>query len=225
MKDSSLPLRAYLHRLSDYRGRLIYGGLLAFARTLLLLPIPLLVGLAIDGAIPDRDTAQLLLFGFGILGLTVVSALVQIWARYVMAATTKSVLAEPRSEAIDRLLDVSRDFYSTTDIGSLHDQVVTETGRIESGTRTLLDQYMPGVVLVVGISAVLISMNPLLAVITLLFGPFVYAVNRLIECNLGFVVKVAQQYRTFVARSNAVVVISTALSVVTLSVLLALLVE
>ena len=180
MSVSTPVLGAYVRRLSAYRGRLVYGGMLALVRALLLVPIPLLVGFAIDRAIPDRDTTQLLLFGFGILGLTVLSAVVQIWARYVMASTTKSVLAEIRSEAIDRLLGVSRDFYSTTDIGSLHDQVVTETGRIESGTRTLLDQYLPGVVLVVGISAVLISMNPLLALVTLLFGPLVYAVNRLI---------------------------------------------
>jgi len=54
--------------------------------------------------------------------------------------------------------------------------------------------------------------------------PAVAVIQAALPCGVPVFV-LAQQYRTFVARSNAVVVISTALSVVTLSVLLALLVE
>lgn len=53
--------------------------------------------------------------------------------------------------------------------------------------------------------------------------PAVAVIQAALPCGVPVFV-LAQQYQTFVARANAVVVISTALSVVTLSVLLALLV-
>ncbi len=174
------PYRAYASYFRNARSRILASAGLSLLRAALLAPLPILVGRAIDDAIPDAQIGDLLLIGGGILLLTALSAGAQVAAKAVGATTTKTAVANLRMAAIDRLLRISRREYSTADSGTLHDQVINETKRIEDGTSAVLDDFMPGVIVILAISVVLMQMNLLLTMITIAFGPLIFASSKLL---------------------------------------------
>ena len=80
MRRRSLPpgLRRYIGYFRTSRGRVIAGIALGLIRALSVLPIPLLVGRAIDTAIPDGDSELLVRYGLAIAGLTLFGAALSI---------------------------------------------------------------------------------------------------------------------------------------------------
>jgi ABC-type bacteriocin/lantibiotic exporter with double-glycine peptidase domain len=97
---------------------------------------------------------------------------------------------------------VSRRFVTSKEPSVLHDQIVQESTRIGRGTLAVLDTYLPGFVLVAGIGSVLVAMNPLLALITLGFGPAIMISGRYIGRALG--TRVRRQHETFERFSRTV---------------------
>ena len=176
MNRAALKYYASFYR--STRSTLAGGIVLSLLRAILLLPLPILVGLAIDRAIPDGDVALLIGFGVVILALTAASAGVSIAARAVTVSATKQALARFRVAVVDKLLRMSRRDYSKADIGTLHDHVVHETERVEGATGALFEEFLPGAVLVVGITLVLASLNLPLTVVTMAFAPVIYLTSK-----------------------------------------------
>ncbi len=177
------------------RSRLIGGIVLSLLNALTLIPIPILVGEAIDQAIPAKDVNRLLMIGLTILALTLVGAALSLWGGYVTASVVRDAIKRLRQDAVEKLFLVSRRFVTSQEPSVLHDQIVQESGRIDRGTKAVLDTYLPGFVIVVGIGIVLVRMNPVLAAITLGFGPAIMISGRL----LGRVLRkrVRHQHRMF----------------------------
>ncbi|MFQ5554517.1 MAG: ABC transporter ATP-binding protein [Acidimicrobiia bacterium] len=173
-------LRYYLTFYRHTKGRVALSIGLYLVRASVLLPLPVLVGLAIDDAIPERNVGRLVAIGLGILALTGASAGLSIAARAVTVSVTQGALARLRRAAIDKLLTVSRRYYTTTDSSALHDQVVHETERVEQMTSAVFGDFVPGVVLIVGLTVVLARMNITLTAVTMAFGPVIYMTSRLI---------------------------------------------
>jgi ATP-binding cassette subfamily B protein len=171
-------LRYYLSFYRESRSTLVFGTLLSLLRAILLLPLPILVGLAIDRAIPEDDIATLVGFGAMILALTAASAGVSIAARTVTVSATKQALAGFRVALVEKLLRMSRKDYSKVDIGTLHDHVVHETERVENATGALFEEFLPGAVLIVGITLVLARLNLALTIVTMAFAPIIYFTSK-----------------------------------------------
>ena len=170
--------RYYASFYRDDRATLAFGTFLSLLRALLLLPLPILVGLAIDSAIPDGNIGALVGLGVVILALTASSAGVSIAARSVTVSATKRALAKFRVAVVDKLLKMSRRDYSNADIGTLHDHVVHETERVENATGAVFEEFLPGAVLVVGITVVLATLNLPLTIVTMAFAPIIYFTSR-----------------------------------------------
>jgi ABC-type multidrug transport system fused ATPase/permease subunit len=151
--------------------------------------------MAIDDAIPAGDVRQLLLIGMAILGLTLVGAALSLGGGYVTASVVRDAIKRLRRDAVEKLFLVSRTFVTSQEPSVLHDQIVQESERIDRGTKAVFDTYLPGFVIVVGIGAVLVEMNPVLAAVTLGFGPAIMISGRL----LGRVLRkrVRHQHRMF----------------------------
>ena len=176
MNRAALKYYASFYR--STRSTLVGGIILSLLRAILLLPLPILVGLAIDRAIPDGDVTLLIGLGVVILALTAASAGVSVAARAVTVSATKQALASFRVAVVDKLLRMSRRDYSKADIGTLHDHVVHETERVEGATGALFEEFLPGAVLVVGITLVLASLNLPLTVVTMAFAPVIYLTSK-----------------------------------------------
>ncbi|MDF1594861.1 MAG: ABC transporter ATP-binding protein [Acidimicrobiia bacterium] len=187
--------KRYIGLYRSSRGRLLGGVLLSILNALTLIPIPILVRIAIDEAIPARDIDRLLTIGAMILGLTLLGAALSLGGGYVTASVVRDAIKRLRQDAVEKLFLVSRRFVTSQEPSVLHDQIVQESERIDRGTKAVFDTYLPGFVIVVGIGAVLIEMNPVLAAITLGFGPAIMLTGRL----LGRILRqrVRHQHRMF----------------------------
>lgn len=173
-------VRYYLRFYQADKGRLGAGIGLSLLQSFLLLPVPILVGIAIDQAIPDASTSRLVILGVVIVLMTVLSALVSIWASAVTAAVSADAVAGLRTSAVERLMKMSRKSYSTSNPGSVHDQVVHESERVEEMAGAALSQFLPGIVLIVGLAAVLASLNLKITFVTFGFAPVIYIASRVL---------------------------------------------
>lgn len=173
-------VRYYLGFYRAEKGRLAIGLALSLLQSFLLLPVPVLVGIAIDQAIPDRSTSDLVILGAVIVLMTVLSAMVSVWASAVTAAVSADAVAGLRTSAIERLMKMSRKSYSTSNPGSVHDQVVHESERVEEMAGAVLSQFIPGIVLIVGLAAVLASLNLRITFVTFGFAPVIYIASRVL---------------------------------------------
>ncbi|MCP4303681.1 MAG: ABC transporter ATP-binding protein [bacterium] len=178
-----MNVTAVLHYSRFYRshkGRLALGMTLSLLQSFLLLPVPILVGVAIDQSIPDGSTRSLVLLGTVIVLLTALSALVSVWASAVTSGVSTDAVAGLRSSSIERLMGMSRKAYSTSNPGSVHDQVVHESERVQDMASAVLDQFLPGTVLIIGLAAVLASLNLQIMFVTFAFAPVIYLASRLL---------------------------------------------
>jgi ATP-binding cassette, subfamily B, bacterial len=194
--------RTYLARLRPFRVHV--GGTIALSivQAALLLPIPLLLGKAIDGALPDEDTGQMVLIAAVMAGLSVVSVIASICARIIVLRVTMEVARRLRHDVAARLLELPRSHYDTSTATDLHDTVVNDTHRVQIMTSVIVTQLLPSAILSIGISAVLLSLNWQLALVTLGFTPAVFATGRALH---GRVQRAADEYhpafRAFSARA------------------------
>jgi len=195
-------LPRYLRYYRTSRGRVGLGVFLGLVRAGLVIPVPLLVGSAIDRAIPNGETGTLIAYGAAILALTLTGAAVSIAGRYVTVTAIRRATRLLREDAIRKLFTVSRRFYTSTEPSVLHDQIVNESGRVNAGTSAVLQDYVPGVVFILGLGGVLVSMNGTLALITLAFGPVIILTGRVIGKLLR--IRVRRQHRTFERFSRGV---------------------
>lgn len=185
------------------RARLVLGAGLSFVRALTLLPIPLLVAVAIDDSIAQSNISQLVLIGFVILGLTVLSAVIGIASRRVLARVTMQAQARLRETAVAALLRMSRSTYSKADDGVLHDHVLQETKRVEQGTSAIFDHFLPGTVLIIGITFILIRMNIILTAVTLMFVPIIYFATRWLGKHVD--ARIERDNRSFERFSHSII--------------------
>ena len=189
-----------------YRGsqaRLAFGAGLSFLRALALLPIPLLVAVAIDGAIAGSNIPELVAIGVVILGLTVMSAALGIASRRVLAKATMRAQARLRESAVAALLRMSRRTYSSADDGVLHDHVLQETKRVEKGTSAIVDDFLPGAVLIVGVTIVLVGMNVILTAVTLVFVPIIFLTTRWLGRHVD--ARIERDNRSFERFSHSII--------------------
>lgn len=161
--------RQYARLYRGSYGLLAAAVVVSLARVLALVPLPFLVGRAFEYASPGARVTPLVLLGAAILLLQVASGAATMWTRYVILRITKHVVRRLRDEAVATLFRLPRAFYDRADLSRLHDVVVHESERVDIMSNAILGEFLPGVVLVAGISAALIVLNWTLFAITFVF--------------------------------------------------------
>ncbi len=188
-------IRRYARYYRSSRNRLALGLFLSLLQALALVPVPILVRVAIDEAIPSKDVGRLVGLGFVILALATAGAAISLAAGYMTATAVRAAVRRLRADAVTKLFAVSRRFITAAEPSVLHDQIVQETARVSAGTSAVLGNFLPGVVLVAGIGAVLVAMNPTLALVTLAFGPLIFFAGRLLGREVQ--ARVERQHHAF----------------------------
>ncbi len=173
--------RAFMRRFKPFRGAMILATVLAALQALLLLPIPLLLGQAIDGALPDEDSRQMVLIASVMVVLAVLSVGVQIVARKIDLRVTLEVIRRLRGDVYARLLQLPKSAYDNTPVGHLHDTVVQDALRVQTMTSVVVTTMVPNVILTSGIAVVLVLLNWKLALVTLAFAPVLFVAGRMLN--------------------------------------------
>jgi ABC-type multidrug transport system fused ATPase/permease subunit len=170
--------RAHVARFRDVRGLAALGTLVSVVHTLLLIPIPVLVAVAIDDALEQDDTGLLLVAAAAILGLTLVGAGIGYLGKRITLAATKRVTVRLRMDLLERLYGSSRQYALTHDVTDFHDRATTQVDRADQAVGLLLTGFIPNIALSIGMLALLVTIDPVLTVVTLALGGGYIVVNR-----------------------------------------------
>jgi ABC-type multidrug transport system fused ATPase/permease subunit len=159
----ALRLLAYLR---PYRQRMIAAILLILASSALTLAAPYLVKLAIDQPIAQRDLAGLsqtaLLLAAVFVGIFATSALLQ----YLLSWVGQQLLRTLRDQLFRHLQALSLAYHDTHIVGVTISRVINDVAVINDLLSQGLVTLIGDVAVLVGIIAVMLSMNARLALIT-----------------------------------------------------------
>ena len=162
-----------------YRFQLLSGFLLTLASTAAtLVPPYLTIPLMDEVLIPFQNGQQIetwkvaAILG-GLLGAAVLGWALN-WARtYLLALVSERIGADLRTATFDHLLDLSLDYFGAKRTGDLMSRIGSETDRICVFLSLHALDFATDVLMIAMTAAILLSINPWLALVTLLPLPFI----------------------------------------------------
>jgi ATP-binding cassette subfamily B protein len=181
--ENQAPSPAALFRLwrfaKPYKGQLILGFLLTLASTAATLVPPYLTLPLMDNVlIPYQNGAPIntplvTLYLSGLFGSALAAWLLG-WARtYILALVSERIGADLRTTAYEHLLRLSLEYFGGKRTGDLMTRIGSETDRICVFLSLHLLDFFTDVLMIVMTAVILVSINPWLALVTLLPLPFI----------------------------------------------------
>ncbi len=173
-----------------YRGQLLLGFLLTLAATAATLVPPYLTMPLMDrvlipyqnGVPIDRDLVLMLLAG--LLGAALLAWGLG-WARtYILALVSERIGADLRSTTYEHLMRLSLEYFGGKRTGDLMARIGSETDRICLFLSLHLLDFATDVLMIVMTAVILVSINPWLALVTLLPLPFIVWLIQMVRDRL-----------------------------------------
>lgn len=162
-----------------YRWRLLAGFLLSLGSTAATLVPPYLTMPLMDKVlIPFQngqpiDRGLVMLYLSGLLGAALV-AWVLGWARsYILALVSERIGADLRTTTYEHLLKLSQEYFGGKRTGDLMARIGSETDRINIFISLHFLDFVTDVLMIVMTSVILVSINPWLALVTLIPLPII----------------------------------------------------
>jgi ABC-type bacteriocin/lantibiotic exporter with double-glycine peptidase domain len=163
--------------------------LLILIQTATLPPIVVLVQHLFDYSLPRENSRELAFYLAAILVLFTASSLATIANRHVTLSFVKSGIRALRSDLVSRALSRDRRYYSDEDLDRVHARIVQDSERLDCMASALLTQFIPGALVVLGLSGFLAYLNPTLFAVTAVTMGAGFFVGR----HLGSTVKTRVQ--------------------------------
>ncbi|MGE0305735.1 MAG: ABC transporter ATP-binding protein, partial [Acidimicrobiia bacterium] len=164
---------------------LALGISLAVAQSLSLLPVPLLVGRAIDEVSNGGSTKKLFTLTVLMVVLTAANAVLMVLSQLVVFRATKAATEKLRLELVDKIYRLGLPQVREIDDAVLHDRLVSETGKVDTMASVASTILLPGCILVVGIGAVLIAQSWELGLVIVSLGPLMAVLTRFTRSSMG----------------------------------------
>ncbi|HZT06018.1 MAG TPA: ABC transporter ATP-binding protein [Chloroflexota bacterium] len=140
---------------------------------------PLLMKAIIDDALPARDIPRLELLVGAMLAAAVLSGLVQVVENWLNLRIGQSVMYDLRNQLYSRVQAMSLRFFTSTRTGEIMSRLLNDVNGVQDVVSRSLVNVASNVVIVVAVAAVMIGMNPTLALVSLAVLPlFVLPVRR-----------------------------------------------
>ncbi|MES3021057.1 MAG: ABC transporter ATP-binding protein [Pseudomonadota bacterium] len=162
-----------------YRGQLLLGFILMLLSTAAhMIPPYLTMPLMDNVLIPYQNGKQIdpmlvVLYMTGLLGSAVLAWLLGWWKTYVLALVSERMGADLRSATYEHLLKLSLEFFGGKRTGDLMSRIGSGSDRICVFLSLHLLDFASDVLMIIMTGIILCSINPWLAVITLVPLPFI----------------------------------------------------
>ena len=148
--------------------------------TLLSLVPPLLYRDLIDHALPARDFTRLNLLAAGMIGIPLLSGLVGVAQRYVSARIGEGVIYDLRRALFEHMQRMSLRFFTNTHTGELMSRLNNDVVGAQRAVSSTLVSMVSNLVAVVGVLAIMLSLDWRLTLIGVAIFPlFIVPARRL----------------------------------------------
>lgn len=159
--------------LKPYLGTLLLGCLAAILQVAFTLAAPVLIGKGVDCVLgPGQVDFARLLRLLGWLALVILLAAVFQWVMNVCTRRLSALAAQDmRQQAFDKLNVLPLSTIDSTPHGDLVSRLVNDADAVAEGLLQGLTQLLPGAVTIVGVLAIMLSLNPGIALVVALVTP------------------------------------------------------
>jgi ATP-binding cassette subfamily B protein len=173
--ETAKDVRGTLFRLWGYLRRqqmaLIAVGAIVVVNVGLNLLGPYLMGLAIDSYIVPGDLAGLARICALMLAVYAASALLTWLQSYIMAGAAQRTVRDLRRDLFGRLQVLPLRFFDQRSHGELMSRLTNDVDNVNTVLSESVTQLLSGILSMVGIAAVMLWLNPALALITMVTTP------------------------------------------------------
>lgn len=169
----------YFHTFKSNKKKLIISILINIIQPIVLLPIVLLVRYIVDEIIPNKDVNSIILVGFSIIILYIISNSISLLSQKIILKTVKTAILNLRAHILKKLYKFPRNFYDTADIAKLHTIVVQDTHRLDFASNIFISSLIPSLIISVALCCILLYLNLQLFLLLLLIAPLIFIFGRL----------------------------------------------
>jgi ABC-type multidrug transport system fused ATPase/permease subunit len=163
----------YLRR---YRGKLALSVLFMLIYTAMNVLNPFLIAVAIDNFVIKGDLVGMIVMGGILLAVNIVMWQAQYWQIWIMSWCGEQILYELSSDMFEHLQKLALSFYDRTQIGRVMSRLQSDIDVLESMLSTGLLSMISSFVSLLGIIAILLTMNWQLALVTFTVLPVMFAI-------------------------------------------------
>lgn len=171
-------LRSFSRLLRGSRQLLLASVGTALLQAGLLVLVGLLIRRAFDREIPDDRVGALVAIGAALLGLSLASAAVAVWTRYLVLGGVKGAVSRLRIALLERLNTLPAAWFDRADTGTVHATVVQDSERLDIVANALAAQLAPALVICAGLSVALVVIDPLLFAVMAVVLPVLAVLTR-----------------------------------------------
>ncbi|MBI4312257.1 MAG: ABC transporter ATP-binding protein [Chloroflexi bacterium] len=156
-----------------YKWVLLLAYLSVFGVTVFSLLVPRLLGDAIDSVLTAPDRGHLLLLAGGILGLSIARGIAAYGQQYLGESIGQWVAYDLRNEFYDHLQRMSFAFHDKEQTGNLMSKATADVESVRMFIQAGLIRAVYMLILFLGVGAAIFLLNWKLALLSLLFAPYV----------------------------------------------------
>ncbi|NSW57300.1 MAG: ABC transporter ATP-binding protein [Armatimonadetes bacterium] len=139
---------------------------------------PLCVRGILDNAIPDKDSRLLSLLVGAIVALTVVSSLISVLQNYLNMRVGQGIMCDLRNHLYRHLQRQSLGFYTVTRAGEIVSRVNNDVSAVQGVVTDSIVSIVGNIFTLIATLIVIISMDPLLALLAIVVVPTFYLPTR-----------------------------------------------
>ncbi|HEX9987402.1 MAG TPA: ABC transporter ATP-binding protein [Chloroflexia bacterium] len=166
-------LKSLIPYLARYRGRLIFGGIMIVATTILSLALPYLVGTAIDSIKAGQPNDQVTVIAGLILLLAAIQGVGDFYARYSINEVSRLVEYELRNDLFAHLQRMQQSFFQNMHTGDIMARATNDLTAVRAFLGPGLSNSVRTVLMFLVASALMLTINLGLALIVMFFMPMV----------------------------------------------------
>jgi len=170
--------RYYLKFFKSERNKLIGTSIGSTFQAFLIIPTLLLVRYIFDVVIPEKDPGMLIIIGLTIIFIRLINASTTLFLRKINIRIISDVIFRIREDLSKKIYTFSRDFYTREDLRILHTRITQDTERIMGMSNILATNFIPSILISIGLCIILFIFNWYLFIIILAFFPIIFFSNR-----------------------------------------------
>lgn len=139
---------------------------------------PLCVRGILDNAIPDKDSRLLSLLVGAIVAFTVISSLISVLQNYLNMRVGQGIMCDLRNHLYRHLQSQSLGFYTVTRAGEIVSRVNNDVSAVQGVVTDAIVSIVGNIFTLIATLIVIISMDPLLALLAIVVVPTFYLPTR-----------------------------------------------
>ena len=173
-------VRRILLYTAQYRGRVVTISILAVLAAALKTLVPMFTEYAVDVNIAGGDTRGLIVTVAVATGCGLLWGFSKIICDNITASIANEVVYRARTEAYSNILSLPLGFFDSRPSGRIITRIINDCDKMKEITKSLTSNLIPNLIFLVFIMAVMLYLNPMLAISSFVVIPFLVVTSYFI---------------------------------------------